>query len=217
MNLLMFLRDNVNSQTGSLIGRVILGTLLVMSFGWLSPNGMAQGFRSDSQIAQGQPVDAETHQAMIDAINDEYRARAYYSAVIEQFGPVQPFRNVVQAEDRHVQLWENLFVQYGLPVPEDTFAGNMTVPDRLVDACRGGVDAELADANMYEDFLTTLDDPLLLNVFERLRRVSLDNHLVAFQRCVENDGESLTQSGVGRGQGRGQGQGRGARRNAQQY
>ncbi|MGB7250036.1 MAG: hypothetical protein WBC73_13945, partial [Phormidesmis sp.] len=41
-----------------------------------------------------------TQQAMVEAINDEYRARALYGAVLEKFGEVRPFSNIVQAENR---------------------------------------------------------------------------------------------------------------------
>lgn len=54
-----------------------------------------------NSFATSQP-NAQTQAAMIDAIKDEYQARAFYSAVIEKFGPVRPFTNIVQAEDRHV-------------------------------------------------------------------------------------------------------------------
>mgnify|MGYP001549430937 CR=1 FL=1 len=172
-----------------------LGALMLTGMGMGSHSTPVQSAPSPLQLVKSAPPDTETQAAMIDAINDEYRARAYYTAVIEKFGPVAPFRNIVQAEDRHVQLWENLFNQYGVPVPEDTFAGNMTAPDTVLAACEGGIDAERADAQMYDDFLTTIDDPQLRSVFAQLQRVSLDNHLAAFERCVANGGQNYRQGG----------------------
>lgn len=41
-----------------------------------------------------------------EALDDEYKARATYRKVIEAFGPVRPFVNIVEAEDRHAEAIE---------------------------------------------------------------------------------------------------------------
>jgi len=137
---------------------------------------------SANAVANTTP-DARTKQSMIEAINDEYHARAFYTAVIEKFGNVRPFSNIVQAEDRHVQLWNSLFNKYGLPIPEDTFAGKVQVPETLQAACKMGVEAEIANVKMYDKFLTFIQQPDLKSAFTQLRYVSQNNHLRAFQRC----------------------------------
>lgn len=134
--------------------------------------------------AGGTNLDARTQSAMIDAINDEYHARAFYSAVIDKFGSVRPFSNIVQAENRHVQLWQSLFAQYGIPVPEDTFAGNVEIPDTLQAACQMGVEAEIADYQMYDRFLSFVQEPNLRAAFTQLSYVSQNNHQPAFERCA---------------------------------
>jgi len=146
-----------------------------------------------STPALSQP-DAQTQKAMIDAINDEYQARAFYTAVIEKFGNIRPFSNIVQAEDRHVQLWNTLFTQYGLEIPEDNFANNMEVPDTLVEACQMGVEAEIANVKMYDKFLSFVQEPDLKAAFTQLRQVSQNKHLPAFERCIANNG-NLNPSG----------------------
>lgn len=151
-------------------------------------------------VANATP-DARTQEAMVEAINDEYRARAFYTTVIEKFGNVRPFSNIVQAEDRHVQLWNHLFTKYGLPIPEDTFAGKIEAPDTLNAACQMGVEAEIANVKMYDNFLTFIKEPDLRTAFTQLRHVSQNNHLRAFERCTSN------QPGRGRVDGRGRGRG----------
>jgi hypothetical protein len=47
-------------------------------------------------------LSSPTRQAMIDSIQDEYYSRALYAAVIQKFGEVRPFSNIIQAEYRHV-------------------------------------------------------------------------------------------------------------------
>lgn len=144
---------------------------------------MATIICSASAVSASQ-LDAKTQQAMIDAINDEYRARALYAAVITKFGSVRPFTNIVQAEERHIQLWNQLFTQYGLSVPKDTFAGQVKVPGTLQDACQMGIEAEIANVQMYDDFLRFVQEPDLRNAFSQLRWVSQNNHKPAFERCV---------------------------------
>lgn len=129
-------------------------------------------------------LDPRTQQAMIDAIHDEYHARAFYNAIIEKFGPISPFINIVQSENRHVQLWNRLFNQYGLPIPTDSYAGNIEAPDTLKIACQMGVEGEIANVEMYDNFLTFVQERDLRAAFAQLREVSQNRHKVAFERCL---------------------------------
>jgi len=173
-------------------------------YGWL---GAIAGFgvmiMPLGAIAQSPTaLDAATQQAMVDAINDEYHARAYYSVVLKKFGAVRPFSNIVQAEDRHVQLWNTLFAKYGLPVPQDGFQGKLAAPNTLLEACQTGVDAEKANVQMYDRFLGFVQQPDLRAAFTQLRQVSQNNHLPAFERCVSRGGTPAPGPGNGMGRGR---------------
>ncbi len=128
-------------------------------------------------------LDSNTQQAMIDSINDEYRARAFYQAVIEKFGSVRPFSNIVQSENNHINLWMNIFAKYGIAVPTDSFAGNISVPDTLKDACKMGVTVEIDNVEMYDRFLGFVTQPDLKAAFTQLRQISEERHLPAFERC----------------------------------
>ncbi len=46
---------------------------------------------------------------LIEAINDEYKARATYRHVIRKFGEIRPFINIVDAESRHIEALLPLF------------------------------------------------------------------------------------------------------------
>ncbi|MGH1396096.1 MAG: ferritin-like domain-containing protein [Trichormus sp.] len=129
-------------------------------------------------------LNTQTQQAMIDAINDEYHARAFYTAVINKFGEVRPFSNIVHSEDRHVSLWNHLFSKYRLPIPADNFMGNVQTPDTLKAACQAGVESEIANVEMYDRFLEFVQESDLRAAFTQLRYVSQNHHLPAFQRCV---------------------------------
>lgn len=145
-------------------------------------------------------LDARIQEAMVAAIQDEYQARAFYSAAIEKFGNVRPFSNIVQAEERHAQMWKSLFAKYDLPIPEDTFAGKVEVPDTLNAACQMGVEAEIANVKMYDNFLSFIDIPDLKATFIQLRNVSQNNHLRAFERCSNGaTGRGMGRQGLSRG------------------
>ena len=141
---------------------------------------------STAEAATNTSLDAPTQQAMIDAINDEYHARAFYNAVMDKFGEIRPFSNIVHAETRHAERLSQLFKRYGLPVPEDSFAGKVEAPETLEIACQMGVEAEIANVKMYDRFLDFIQERDLRDTFTQLRYVSQNNHKVAFERCLNS-------------------------------
>lgn len=56
-------------------------------------------------------------EAMTDGLQDEYRAAAVYEGVLSQFGQVLPFRDILQAEQKHAASIAALFTVRGLVVP----------------------------------------------------------------------------------------------------
>jgi len=139
--------------------------------------------------------------ALIEAINDEYKARATYRHVIEKFGEVRPFINIMEAESRHVKALLPLFNKYQIAVPEDNWYEHTQSPDSLIEACRVGVEGEIENAEMYDRLLdATKKYPDVQQVLMQLQRASAENHLPAFQRCVERGGEPGKGPGHRRGQ-----------------
>ncbi len=123
--------------------------------------------------------------ALIEALNDEYKARAVYQYVIDTFGPVRPFINIVEAEGRHINALLPLFHKYGIPVPPDTWKERIAKPGSIVDACRMGVEAEIENAEMYDRLLKAAAGyPDIQRVMINLQRASAENHLPAFRRCA---------------------------------
>ncbi len=145
-----------------------------------------------------QQLDEKTEQALIDAMNDEYKARATYQKVIETFGEVRPFSNIIKAEETHIELLKPLFDHYGVDVPEDTWYAKVPEFATLQAACGAGVTAEIENAKLYDEFLTFVVEPDILEVFTYLRNASQEKHLPAFQRCTERS------NGIGSGRGNGQ-------------
>lgn len=129
----------------------------------------------------------QLEQALNEALQDEYKARATYYLVLEKFGQVRPFINIVQSEERHIQALTSLFHKYNLPIPVDQWPSQVKAPNSLVEACQNGVQGEIENREMYERLLMlTQDYPDVQRVFFNLQRASQENHLPAFQRCAES-------------------------------
>lgn len=131
------------------------------------------------------PLKPGDREALDEAIADEYKARAFYQATLDRFGTVRPFSNIVTAETRHAEMVANLYIKYGLPVPEDTYAGKVAAPDSLLAACEAGVRAEIENKELYDRLLPNVSEPEIRATLERLRDASQNNHLPAFQRCQQ--------------------------------
>lgn len=130
---------------------------------------------------------SQTFAALCEALDDEYKARATYRAVIAAFGPVLPFANIVKSEQRHIDALLPLFASRGWTPPADRWDGNVTAPESLSQACRIGVEAEIENAALYDRLFAMTDDPDVVAVFTRLRWASAERHLPAFQRCVNGN------------------------------
>ena len=148
---------------------------------------------------------------LIEAINDEYKARAIYLNVISKFGEIRPFINIVAAEGRHVEALLPLFTKYNIAIPEDDWNSRIDTPTSILDACQLGVKDEIENAEMYDRLLDlTMDYPDVQEVLKKLQRASKENHLPAFQRCVERgsakegSGNGSVRNGCAKGKGRGQ-------------
>lgn len=135
--------------------------------------------------ASDQAPTAEIIGAMTDGINDEYHALAVYQSVIDQFGAVRPFTNILRAEEQHVAAWTFLFERYGLDAP--VAPAQIDVPEfaTLSDACQAAADAEVANFDLYDVMAKTfVDYPDMQQVVTSLRNASEFNHLPAFENCA---------------------------------
>ena len=137
-----------------------------------------------------EPVQA----ALDEALDDEFRAEAFYAAVIDKHGQVRPFVNIIKAEQRHVQMLDAVMQTYGLSAPANPYLdGSKPQPEAtetIAEACQMGVAAEIANRDLYDGNLIPVaaDYPDIVAVFEALRDASENNHLPAFQRCAARAG-----------------------------
>ncbi len=133
----------------------------------------------------GSDIDeSELEEMLTVLINDEYKARAEYIALVDEFGSVNPFYQLINAETMHVEALSNVFEAYDLNVPEDHGEDFAIVPNTLEEAYEIGVVAEIANIALYEGYLD-LDLPEAVEtVFENLMNAS-EHHLAAFEAHVD--------------------------------
>lgn len=142
----------------------------------------------------------------------EYAAAASYLAVLEEFGDVEPYATIYEAELRHADALVNQLERIGAEVPENPYIGQVAAPADLQAAAQAWAEGEVANVELYDKLLSLTDDPQLVKVLNNLRSASLDSHLPAFEEAAENGGVLDDMSGSdhsANGKGRG-GHGRNA-------
>jgi rubrerythrin len=144
---------------------------------------------------------------LLDALDDERKAEATYAAVIERFGQVRPFSNIISAEQRHSRAIERQLARLGFEIPDNIWEGKGKAPTSLAAACELAVQAEIDNIALYDRLIPQIEDAAVQQVFQNLQDASRENHLPAFRRCLARE---QGQGAGGRGRG-GRGHGRGCR------
>ncbi|MCB1438254.1 MAG: hypothetical protein H6888_01180 [Nitratireductor sp.] len=172
----------LRQSTGSCFTRIraaAIPAILAASFMAIAP--------SPSRAAG---LSASAHEAVLAALDDEYHAEAVYRAVIGKFGNVRPFANIVRSEQQHQLLMKRILVAYGKPVPANPWMTGKRklspLPSTLGAACRIGIEAEKANATLYNRQLLpkVKSYPEITSAMKALRDASQYNHLPAFERCA---------------------------------
>jgi hypothetical protein len=144
----------------------------------------------DANILKTQRVDVNfdepvLHQIVRIAIYDEYEAYETYKKVVEKFGVVQPFANIMQAEINHFEALSQIAQKYEVPLPINDFEGKIEAPASLLEAAEIGVASEIENIKMYDNLIAyAAKYPDLLDVMYRLQAASYNNHLPALRQSV---------------------------------
>jgi hypothetical protein len=179
---------------------LLIATLLIgTAVGPLAPFAQAQRNRGTTPA-----LDSAAKEALIEVLageDGEYAARATYAAILDAFGDdVQPYANILVAEQKHVEALIQQCVKFGVPIPPDPYLGQVEAPASLLEAAEAGVAAELLNIAMYDELVDAVAKyPSLVRVFTNLQAASLNNHLPAFEAAVENGGTTPVASAAGRG------------------
>jgi hypothetical protein len=137
-------------------------------------------------------------QTLTAALDDEYRARATYRAILDTYGDVRPFVNIVESEERHIEALRRLCERYHVEIPADPWPARVSAPDSLAAACEAALEAERENGKLYERLMEAAAGWVdVEDTFRQLLRASRQNHLPAFERALERE----RRGGPGRGRG----------------
>ena len=130
-------------------------------------------------------LSADVRTSLYGLLLDEYQAEAIYARVLDDFGDVTPFVNIIRAEQSHAAALETLYERYNLDLPATPHTTD-TVPAfaSVQAACAAGVEAEIANAALYDAILGEDMPADVRQVLTSNRDASLNRHLPAFQRCA---------------------------------
>lgn len=172
-----------------------LGALLLGS-------GCASTVAADPSTTDGE--------ALLMALDDEYRAEATYAAILDAFGEVRPFVNIIEAERRHADRAKAELDRLGITYEStNPYLGSIAAPATLLEACEQGVTAEIENIELYDRIIPAVEDEQVREILGRLQWASRERHLPAFERCVARGGVMGRGKGHGQGRGKGRGQGEG--------
>lgn len=178
----------------------------------------------ESEASLDQPLsDVELVLMALMGPDGEFAAAASYEAVLDEFGSVEPYASIYEAELRHADALVRQLERLGEEVPVNPYTGTIAAPADLQTAAEAWAEGEVANVELYDYLISQTDDPQLIKVFENLRAASADSHLPAFEAAAENGGTLDDMSGfghsadsdhsagaMGAGKGKGQGHGRNA-------
>ncbi len=128
-------------------------------------------------------LSVEEINALNATLNDEYKAEAIYQKVINKFGNVPPFVNIMSAEQKHSSSLIMLYNKYNLTIPENDWYNEVPEYESVQEACKAGVNAEIENAALYDEMMKNITHEDIIQVFNSLKNASLEKHLPAFERC----------------------------------
>ena len=118
----------------------------------------------------------------------EYAAAASYLAVLDRFGPVEPYATILEGELRHIDALTRQLQRYGVEVPDNPYIGQVDAPDDLQSAAQAWAEGEVDNVALYDGLLAQVDDARLERVLGNLRRASLESHLPLFEAAADAGG-----------------------------
>jgi hypothetical protein len=118
----------------------------------------------------------------------EYAAAASYQAVIDAFGPVEPYVTIKEGEERHIDALIRQLERLGVEAPSNPYLGIIEAPADLETAARAWAEGEILNVEMYDELLAQTDNTNLVRVLTNLRRASLESHLPLVEAAAENGG-----------------------------
>ena len=158
--------------------------------------GAGYGYETISTDLTGSDYDETSLKAALDVVlADEYKARAEYELIVDQFGAISPYVQLIRAETNHINALSRVYDAFDWDIPSDNGDDFAVLPASLEASYQIGIDAETANIALYEAYLESNLPDSIERIFTNLQRAS-QNHLAAFAAYANGDQNTLT-SGFG--------------------
>jgi hypothetical protein len=154
--------------------------------------------QDDKPVIKPQMTDVEIVLAALMGPDGEYAAAASYEAVLDEYGQVEPYATIYQAELRHIDALIRQLQNLGEPVPTNPYTGKIAAPKNLTMAAEAWAEGEVLNVELYDDLISKTDNANLLKVLGNLKRASLESHLPAFELAAEFGGTLTAEQMAGR-------------------
>lgn len=180
------MKKNFLSKIGILTFSALLFTAVLTPVTGLAAGGPnnSQGIRAyqTAAAATTQTLTDEEASILKEALAEERLAVATYQAIIDKYGELLPFVNILKAEESHVDALERVMTVYGVDTTTDPV--NVTVPDTLEEALAAAIALEKEDIAIYEKYISQIDVQQIQIVFSRLEKAS-ESHLWALENSQD--------------------------------
>jgi hypothetical protein len=190
---------NPNTRYNNQNNVVYQGTTGMMGGSYGGRGGMmgnSQGGVISTDLT-GSDYDETSLKATLDILlMDEFKARAEYEAIVDEFGLVSPYTQLIQAETQHIQSLERIYDAFGFAIPADTGKDYAVLPTSLDASYQIGITAETNNIALYETYLLTDLPTSVERVFANLQRAS-ENHLATFSAYESGDTSNLVNGCIG--------------------
>jgi len=168
--------------------RRTLGVGLVVAV--IGVAGLAASVQAQTAVT---PLPESVETALLEALTGpegEYAAYASYAAVLEEYGDVEPYATIAEAELRHIEALQRLLDKYGVEYPTvNPYLGTIEAPADLATAAQAWADGEIANVELYDELLAEVEGYSdITRVFLNLQFASQEAHLPAFELAAENGG-----------------------------
>lgn len=129
-------------------------------------------------------LSSESKEALLQALDEEYRAEALYASIVAKLGSRAPYQPITRSDRRHAWILESLAIAHGVELPANAWA-TAKQPDFTTTkaACRSGAESEKKIVALYDDLLKKDIPADLQRTFEHLRDASAQRHLPPFEAC----------------------------------
>lgn len=131
---------------------------------------------------------------LLRALDDEYRAYAYYTLASGASSGVEIFMNLQSAESSHIDALKFHLQRLNVAIPENPYLNTLTLSNSLEEVIQTAIMRENENVALYNALLANEQDSAIRDTFYRLQAASFNNHIPALQNTLTRVQNPTTQN-----------------------